>query len=159
MSRPLFTALVGAATLVGCDAIQPQTDSVLVPIERVTVSEIREGPVVSDDLWDADGSGPDVFIEIQTNTGDFIYRSEIQQDVDPEASVTFAIPGEITTLATRTELSVTAFDFDESFTGSERIGRSLVFTVGELSDADEPLMLEDQNGFRGFPAQFEIDPR
>lgn len=151
--------MIAAATLTSCDLLSEldSGDPVAVPLTQVRIADIPTSPNRTRE-WDDDGTGPDVFIEIQNTSGAAIAKSEVTSDVDLTQPLTFDIPGPIEAPSAEARLFVVAFDADGTdLAFAESLGSSQSFSAEELINSDGSLFLRDWRfESAGRPATYEV---
>lgn len=142
--RTLSFALLAALALSGCDVFESieDPDPVAVPITAVRITDLPERPNRTSE-WDDDGTGPDIFIEVQNTSGASIGRSEIVPDVDVTSPFTIKLPDGLVTGDDTASLYVVAYDDDGNRLTATRLGGSEPFTVRQLAAASDSLVLVD----------------
>lgn len=123
--RKLLLFSAGALVLAGCD-FTGDSGSVSAPIASVQASGL---PGTSD----PDGSGPDIFFEIQDIAGRSFYRSAIVSDVDSAQTAQTAVSGTVSIPSSTMPLQIAVYDFDDSFNGSQLMARSTTFTADQVA--------------------------
>lgn len=143
--RSLALALAAAGTLTACDLIrdlEPEP-AAEVPVTQIRVADIPLAPNRTRE-WDDDGTGPDVFVEIQNTAGASIARSSVIDDADLTQPLTFDIPEMPEASSARARLFVVAFDADGNDVAfAENLGSSESFSAEELANSDGSLFLRD----------------
>ena len=144
MLRPGLLGLTFAMLLTACDqVVPPDPESVPLDVASVTIEGVPLAPNRTRD-WDDDGTGPDLFVEIQTVSGSVLARTETTDDVDLTQPTTFAIPAGTSVMGTDREVFIVLFDRDGPDTQqSEQLGTSAAFTASEINTATAPLVLAD----------------
>lgn len=156
--RSAFSFALLLALLPGCDLLASleEPEPVTVPVSAVRLEGIPEMPNRTTP-WDDDGTGPDVFVEIQNAAGGSIGRSEIISNVDLTQPLTVPMPDGIQIGGADAPLYVVAFDDDggNRFM-AERLGGSESFSVNELLAAGDSLVLLDGRVENGRAATYEV---
>ncbi|MEM1056522.1 MAG: hypothetical protein AAGI52_13450 [Bacteroidota bacterium] len=156
--RFLSFALLALFLLPGCDLIESLEDSdpVAVPITSVRIADIPLMPNRTTE-WDDDGTGPDVFVEIQNTAGSNLGRSAIIPDVDLTQPLTVQMPDGIETGSADARLFVAVYDDDGgNIFVAERLGDSRSFSVEELEGSGGSLVLLDSRSDNGRVATYEV---
>ena len=143
--RSFAVAVLAAATLTSCDLIsdlQPEP-AAEVPVTQIRIADIPLAPNRTRE-WDDDGTGPDVFVEIQNTAGAAIVRSDVIPDADLTQPLTFSIPETPEASSSQARLFVVAFDADgNDIAFAESLGSSQSFSAEELVASDGSLFLRD----------------
>ena len=143
--RTLFLFSVGAVALAGCDFSGGSDAAVTAPFASLQATglpaENRRAP------WDADGTAPDVFFEIQDVSGRSLDRSQ----PDPTGAATATIPAGTELPSSTMPLRIAVYDFDESLAASSLMARSAVFTADQVATASETQIAAESG-----PAQFTV---
>ena len=132
--RKLILFSAGAFALAGCD-FSGGSDAVTAPFASLQATNLpaEDGRTA----WDADGTTPDVFFEIQDVSGRSVYRSAVQADADITASISAAVAAGTEIPSSTLALRVAVYDFDESLASSDLMARSAVFTAEQVASASE----------------------
>ena len=144
MNVRILPVAAAILALAGCDVIdeiQP-SDPVPVPISSLRVDDLREA---RDNLdpWDQDGTGPDVFIEIQNTAGAGIGRTNVIADADVSQTLSFTFDELPEAPDDDARLYLVAFDQDgDDLSTAESMGSSVSFSVEDLRAAQGGLVLE-----------------
>lgn len=143
--RSFAAVLLAAATLTSCDLLselEPEP-AAEVPVSEIRIADIPLSPNRTRE-WDDDGTGPDVFVEIQNTAGAAIAQSDIIPDADLTQPLTFTIPGTPEAASANARLFVVAFDADgDNLAFAESLGSSQSFSAEELVASDGSLFLRD----------------
>lgn len=151
MLRLRFAALaLFTVSLAGCDVFEEieNPDPVALPIATLQFEGIPVAPNRTRD-WDDDGTGPDVFIEIQNTAAVAIYSTEITPDVDLSQPFSIDVPGTVEAPSATARLFVNVYDSDGDRLTAESLGSSISFSAQELLDSNVGLTLEDINSANG----------
>ena len=152
-----LVALV-AFSLTGCDVLDElqQTEPVPLPLTSIRIAGIPDTPSGAGNEWDDDGTGPDLFVEIQNPASGNVARSETLSDVDLTQPLALTFSGSLSAPSSSARLSVVLFEADGSnLLEAERVGSSESFSVDELLSADGVLLLES-NSSASRDATFEL---
>ena len=142
MPARIFAPLVLCALVfTGCDIIdevQPEP-AIPVTISAVEISDLRQRP------WDPeDGTGPDIFVEIQDPGGGTYARSATVQDADLSQTYTLTFPEGFEVATLTSNMFVTVFDQDsDTRVDAQIVGSSQPFTAADVNAAQDSLLLLD----------------
>ncbi|HIG76188.1 MAG TPA: hypothetical protein EYQ24_16895 [Bacteroidetes bacterium] len=155
--RTFSFALVTALALGGCDVFESieSPDPVAIPITAVRIADLPERPNRTTE-WDDDGTGPDIFVEVQNTSGASIGRSEIVPDVDVTSPFTIKLPSDLVTRDDAASLYVVAYDDDGNRLTATRLGGSEAFTVRQLAAASDSLLLVDGRSENGRETTYSV---
>ena len=153
-----LVALV-AFSLTGCDVLDElqQTEPVPLPLTSVRIAGIPATPSGAGNEWDDDGTGPDLFVEIQNPASGNVARSETLSNVeDLTQPLALTFSGPLTAPSSSARLSVVLYDADgNNLLEAERVGSSESFSVEELLSSDGVLLLVS-NSSASQDATFEL---
>ncbi|OZC03663.1 hypothetical protein [Rubricoccus marinus] len=140
MPARIFAPLVLCALVfTGCDFIDEIQEEPAVPvtISSITVQDLPER------RWDNDGTGPDLFLEVQDPGGGDYLQSEVVQDVDLSQPLTFTFSDSFEVATSTSRISIVVFDDDgEGRFTAELVGASESFTAEDVAAADGSFVLE-----------------
>ena len=137
-----FTLLVAAGVLAlsGCD-FAGSTDSAVVPVASIEVSGLQSSN--GETPWDADGTAPDVYVEIRNASGRAIYRSEVRENAE-ESSLEFAVDSAVEIPFSAMAMYVNVYETDGDPVHAREMAASEAFTLDQLVEGDVQLSDSDR---------------
>ena len=135
MKKSLTLLAAGAFALTGCD-FAGGTEASIVPVASIEVSNLPAAN--GQQAWDADGTAPDVYVEIRNAAGRAIYRSEAQQDVTAE-TVSFPVSAAIEVPFAAMAMYINVYETDGDPIFAQEMAASDAFTIDQLATGDVSL--------------------
>ena len=157
-ARPFLLLALLAVPLASCDVLDEiqQAEPVPLSISSIRIVGLPEAPNRTTE-WDDDGTGPDVFVEIQNPAASSVARSEVLPDVDLSQPLTLTFPGAIEAPSATAPLTLVVFDADGANRQyAEKLGSSDTFTAQDLEASGGSLVLGDDRAEYGRATTYEL---
>lgn len=138
MKKSTLLVAAGVLALSGCD-FAGSTDPAIVPVASIEVSGLAATD--GQNAWDADGTAPDVYVEIRNVAGRAIYRSEVRENTEA-TDLEFDINSTIEIPFSALALYVNVYETDGDPVFAREMAASEAFTLDQLAEGD--LQLSDQ---------------
>ncbi|GAB5535512.1 MAG: hypothetical protein Rubg2KO_17610 [Rubricoccaceae bacterium] len=135
MKKSILLVAAGVFALSGCD-FAGSTDSATVPVASIEVSGLQTSN--GQEAWDADGTAPDVYVEIRNAAGRAIYRSEVRENTDA-SSLEFSVDSEVEIPFSAMAMYINVYETDGDPVLAREMAASQAFTVDQLAEGDVEL--------------------
>lgn len=138
MKKSTLLVAAGIFALSGCD-FAGSTDSATVPVASIEVSGLPASN--GQEAWDADGTAPDVYVEIRNAAGRAIYRSEVRENTEA-SDLDFTINETVEIPFSGLAMYVNVYESDGDPVFAREMAASEAFTLDQLVESD--VVLSDQ---------------
>jgi len=135
MKKSTLLVAAGVLALSGCD-FAGSTDASTVPVASIEVSGLQTSN--GQEAWDADGTAPDVYVEIRNAAGRAIYRSEVRENTEATA-LEFSVDSAVEIPFSAMAMYINVYETDGDPVLAREMAASQAFTLDQLVEGDVQL--------------------